>query len=567
MILSSAEKIKSYTEKGWWGARTLDDLLQAARQATPDRLALLDAPNRRDFTDGAPQRLTYAALGDLVDQIAVRFIRAGLTRDDIVCTQLPNIVDGVAVLLAAARLGVIVSPIPVQYREHEVSHILKFTAARAFVTVKAFKDHSPTEMMVKIRGQLPALQHVFTFDQDETNGLPRDPVPLSPDDRDLLRNYLDRIRPTANDIVTICWTSGTEANPKGVPRSHNHWFAIGHVCSEAGQLSDGDRLLNPFPMVNMAAIGSMLFPWLMCRGTLIQHHPFDLPVFLEQITKEKVNYTIAAPALLNMLLKNEDILAHADLSSLKCLGSGSAPLSPWMVEGWQEKYGIGVMNFFGANEGTALFSSMQDIPDPAERARFFPRFGVAEFTWKPRAAGWMKTRLVDPDTGEEITEPDRAGELRITGATIFDGYFRAEEKNDEIFDEQGYYKTGDTFKIAGAGKLSRFYKYVGRSKEIIIRGGMNISPGELDGLFDSHPKVKEAAAVGYPDDSMGERVCAVIVPHEGQTLTLEELNAHLREKNIAVFKLPEKICLVNSLPRNPMGKVMRRDLIKYITSS
>lgn len=566
MILSSAEKITSYTDKGWWGTRTLDDIFQDARRTTPDRLAALDAPNRADFTDGEPQRLTYSELGTLVDQLAARFLKDGLKKDDIICTQLPNIIETVAVLLAATRIGLIVSPIPIQYREHELNHIINHTEARAMITVSRFKNHSPVRMMVKMTESLPTLQHIYAFGDDvpeSCHALNADT--LSGQDINAVATYLAATTISANHIATICWTSGTEANPKGVPRSHNHWFAIGRICSDAGQLTDGDCLLNPFPMVNMAAIGSMVYPWLMCRGTLVLHHPFDLTVFLDQIPAEKVTYTIAAPALLNMLLKNDQILAHTDLSSLKCLGSGSAPLSPWMVKGWQEKYDLGVMNFFGANEGTALFSSRQDIPDPTERAQYFPRFGVEEFTWATPAASWMKTRLVDRETGEVITEPGRSGELRITGAAIFDGYYRAGDKNKDIFDDEGYFKTGDTFQIAGTGKLNRFYKYIGRSKEIIIRGGMNISPGELDGLLDSHPKVKEAAVVGYPDDNLGERVCAVVVVHPDQEISLKELTDYLLQKKIAVFKLPEKICVIDSLPRNPMGKVVRRELLKYIT--
>ncbi|WP_417624893.1 class I adenylate-forming enzyme family protein [Paremcibacter congregatus] len=566
MILTSADKISSYTSRGWWGEHTLDDVFQAACDTAADRTALVDAPNRTSFSDGSPLRLTYQELAVRVDHMAARFIQDGLQQDDIICTQLPNIVEGVIVILAAARLGLIISPIPVQYREHEISHILTHTRAKAIVTVTRFKDHAPAQMIQALSPDLPGLEIIYSFGDTCPKGC--HPLVLEPardTDRQILKRYRDSHVLTANDILTICWTSGTEANPKGVPRSHNHWFATGTVCSEAGALDIGDVLLNPFPMVNMAAIGSMLFPWLMCQGTLVQHHPFDLPTFLQQVPEEKVNYTIAAPAILNLLLKNEDLLAKSDFSSLKCLGSGSAPLSPWMVAGWQEKYNLGVMNFFGSNEGASLFSSPQDIPDPEQRVQYFPRFGVDGFHWTAKSAGWMKSRLVDLDTEEEITEPGRSGELRLTGATIFDGYFRSDIDNADIFDDQGYYKTGDTFQIAGDGKLARFYKYVGRSKELIIRGGMNISPGELDGLIDSHPHVKEAAVVGYPDEGFGERVCAMVVLHPDTSLTLTELTAHLRHQKIASFKLPEKLCLIDALPRNPMGKVVRRDLVKYMT--
>ena len=136
----------------------------------------------------------------------------------------------------------------------------------------------------------------------------------------------------ADDIVTICWTSGTEGVPKGVPRSHNHWIS-GSLCHYDGaQIRRGDRLLNPFPLVNMAALGGCFMSWLRAAGTLILHHPFELPVYLQQIATEKPEYAIAPPAVLMMLLQNEALLHGVDLSCLRCIGSGSAPLPPVMIQ-------------------------------------------------------------------------------------------------------------------------------------------------------------------------------------------------------------------------------------------
>ncbi|MFI6512598.1 AMP-binding protein [Streptosporangium sp. NPDC050855] len=134
----------------------------------------------------------------------------------------------------------------------------------------------------------------------------------------------------------------------------------------------GDVLLDPFPMVNMAGIGGMFLPWLRTGGLLIQHHPFDLATFLRQIAGERVTYTLAPPALLTLLLHDAELLAAADLSSLRLVGSGSAPLSPAMVRGWQDDHGIGIVNFFGSNEGIALLSAPDDVPDPEQRARLPP---------------------------------------------------------------------------------------------------------------------------------------------------------------------------------------------------
>jgi acyl-CoA synthetase (AMP-forming)/AMP-acid ligase II len=162
----------------------------------------------------------------------------------------------------------------------------------------------------------------------------------------------------------------------------------------------------------------------------------SLPVFLRQVVTERVNYTVAPPVLLNLLLADPTTLEGVDLSSLRTIGSGSAPLAPSMVEGWKERHGIEVVNFFGSNEGIALVGGPADIPDPQERARVFPRFGAEGLTWSNRVARGLRTKLVDPQTGESVTEPGRFGELLIAGPTVFAGYWRRDDLTTAAFDEE-----------------------------------------------------------------------------------------------------------------------------------
>jgi acyl-CoA synthetase (AMP-forming)/AMP-acid ligase II len=273
-----------------------------------------------------------------------------------------------------------------------------------------------------------------------------------------------------------------------------------------------------------------------------------------------VTYTVAPPAVLNMLLKNEELLQKTDIATLRSVGSGSAPLSPWMVKGFQDRYGIAIFNTFGSTEGLALMGGYEDVPDPVRRATYFPRFGRPEFTWPNRGAKMQDTKLIDPVTGAEITAPKVPGELCTRGGYVFSNYFKDPERTKATIDADGYYHSGDTFEIAGDGDDYRYYRYVGRTKDIIIRGGLNISPAELESLIDGHPKVREAAVIGYPDEIMGEKVCAVVAPQPGQTLGLPDIIAWLKEKQVAVYKLPERIMVLDALPRNAVGKVLKRDL-------
>ena len=347
-----------------------------------------------------------------------------------------------------------------------------------------------------------------------------------------------------------------------MPRSHNHWIWIAYASVDGCEFDPGHKLLNPFPMINMAGIGGMFVPWLISGGKLVMHQPFDLQVFLGQIVMEKINYTVAPPALLNMLLMRPEVLSKVDLSSIKNIGSGSAPLSPWMVAKWQEEYKVPVINIFGSNEGASFTSGMLEFPDPTIRAQYFPRFGVPGFSWKSRVSSQMQTKLVA--NGEVVTEPNIPGEMAIKGPGIFSGYYHRPELTAKSFDQDGYFYTGDLFEIAGEPGNLNAYKFVGRAKDIIIRGGLNISAEEVEGLVMGHPKVAEVACVGYPDERLGEITCAVVVLKPGQEVTLEEINAVLRAKDVAVYKLPEKLVTIPALPRNPVGKVLKRTIREMI---
>lgn len=560
MILSSAERIAECRRRGWWGDRTVDDVFREAVAVSGDLEAIVDPPNRTVLVGGPARRLTFAELDLEVDRLASQWLALGLRRGDVVAAQIPNVVEAGIVLLACARLGLVFCPIAMAFRAHELRYLLTKSGARLIVGVQRFKESSPAEALRLLLEEIPTLERLMLVSDGASVGFPLDGGETLAVDLAALAAYRQANPVDPLDTLTICWTSGTEARPKGVPRHHSHWLANGEACSEIGRVRPGDSILNPFPMINTASIGGMVMPWLMNRARLVQHHPFDLPVFLQQLQGERIVYTVAPPAVLSQLLKNEQVLASIDLSTLRSLGSGSSPLAPWMVEGWQTNHGIGIVNIFGSNEGCALFSTPEDLPDPHERAQYFPRFGMAGVQWSSRFSRKVDTRLVDLGTGLDITEPGQPGELRIDGAMRFDGYWEEPELNANAFDERGFFRTGDLFEIAGEGALSRYFRFIGRVKEVIIRGGMKISPAELDGLIEAHPSIKEAAFCGVPDDVLGERVGLVAVAKPGSELTLADAVDFLRALDLAPIKLPEHLRVVDQLPRNSLGKVLRREL-------
>ena len=599
MILVSPEKIAEYTAHGWWGTQTLWDLFVRHLRERPQAEAVVDAANRAEFAHGGPRRLTWRMLAAEVDQFCLVLLDHGIRRDDVLVVQLPNCVEQFVVYLACARLGIVVTPVPVQYREHELDHILSLTGAAAAVAFaqigRSGHAHAAAAMFRGLQGRHSGLRTVLAWGES----LPEGVVALTSTVRtELVEGHEGVDRPvlsgveglspngiascgasptlitaqqarlaqaeraaavTANDVFTVCWTSGTEAAPKGVPRSHNEWLIVAPSIIEAAQIMPHARLLNPFPFVNMAGLSTAFAGWLVLGGTVVQHHPFSLPVFVQQLRDERIDYTVSPPTVLNMLLQDEALLKGIDFKRLSRIGSGSAPLSEWMVRGFAERHGVQIVNYFGSNEGAALSGSDIDIPDPALRAQYFPRAGVEGYDWRISTTRKIRTRLVDLGTGCDISQAGQPGELRFCGATIFSGYFRAPEMSRRAFDNQGFYCTGDLFEIAGDNM--QYYRYVGRSKDLVIRGGMNISSEEIEGLLAACPGVREVAVVGVPDALLGEKLCACVVAAPGQVLNLQDLITFLRtEQRIAVYKLPEYLLPMDALPRNPVGKILKRAL-------
>ncbi len=542
---------------GWWDGLTVWDLFARNLEREPERLALVDAPNRAEFCVGEPVRWTYTDVRDRADRLAAALVAEGVGPGDVILVHLPNVAELVLAYLASSRIGAIVSPLPIQFRAHELRLTGALVEPVLAITTTNAAGADLVELLDAVRDDLPSIRAVLALGDGPREGT-RSLAQILEAPADTSDLDARTASTTARDVITVCWTSGTEAEPKGVPRTHDLWTAIAYGTTDGAELRDGDVLLTPFPLVNMSGIGGMLVPWLQIAGTLVLHQPMSPPVFLRQVVAERVNYTVAPPVLLNLLLADPAALEGVDLSSLRTIGSGSAPLAPSMVRGWKERHGIEVVNFFGSNEGIALVGGPADVPDPEERARVFPRFGAEGRTWSNRVARGMRTKLVDPQTGEPVTEVGRPGELLISGPTVFAGYWRRDDLTAAAFDEEGFFRTGDLFQLEDEAHV----RFVGRARDLIVRGGMKIAPEEVESLLGDHPGIADVAVVGIPDERMeGEQiVTAVVVPKEGVTVELADVRDHLRRKGVAGYKEPRKLVVVEALPRNALGKVLKREI-------
>lgn len=536
MILHKPESIAEYTGKGYWGNKTLLDRFAANIDAHPDREAVVDPPNREELVGTPAQRLTWAELGRAVDAVAAGLASRGFGRDDLLVAQLPNVWELAMLYLAVAKAGGLLSALPMQWRRKDVGYVKEMTGARFYVSAETFHGFDYQAL-----GQELGFERYIGL--RELSGLARSEPGTIP-----------KVLVDANDIFTLCWTSGTEADPKGCPMSHNNWEYLSRMVPTACGLQQGDRILCVAPLVNMTAVGVNYVPWLAAAGTLVLHHPIVPEILLRQLAVEHIHYTILVPAMLNMIVKMPNV-DQLDLSSVRTITTGSAPPSAWSIQEFKRRWDIDIVNIWGQNEGTCLVAGQADVPELDRRVDHLPWWGKTGVDWPSGVKGVELKILGDND--EEVTEPGGIGELCYRSPGLFAGYFRRPDITARSFTSDGFFRTGDLFIVQD----DRHVGFYDRKKDMVIRGGFNISSVEVENAVLSFSKVRDVAVIPEPDDILGERVCACVVPtDEHDPPTLEEINAYLKAQGMSVYKLPEKMKLIDAIPRNPVGKILKKAL-------
>lgn len=551
----TAEEIARHRADGMWGEATIHAMFAETAARVPDRPGLIDPPNRLKLDGRAPRRLSYAEMAAEVDQLSEALRAQGLGEGSLIATQLPNIADLVLLYLAIARIGAVLSPISLSYRSAELAGAARIVDFDAYVSVatmagRPYYDERLAALPASVRrlGLGSDLPEGVTRLDDGVDRPVRPPAPRSPD-----------------DLFAVFWTSGTEGAPKAVPKTHNNMMASSLGAWRILGLPDGSNILAPFPFVNAAAMGGLMMCWMRTCGALILHHPFDLDIFIAQLGEEDVTYTMVAPTVLIYLRdRSDDPALEAALHRLRAIGTGSAPPDPEAFRFFQDRYGVPVLNFFGSNEGAQMCSSGERVPDPRNRARFFPRDG--DINW-PEGAGRRTAnggvfKLVDPVTRATVTQPGDIGEMMISGPCLMPGYFSRVGFDRGKFDPDGYFGTADLFEVSDCGTLIRFHA---RARELIVRGGMKISPLELDNLISAMPGLREAAVASYADALMGEKVCVFVVPRDGARITLADVTAFCDAQGLAKFKWPERLIVLEALPRTPLSKLDRKALSRQLT--
>ncbi|HEX2051229.1 MAG TPA: AMP-binding protein [Actinomycetota bacterium] len=527
---------RRYLAEGWWRRATVVDDLRRVTSLRPDGIAI--AGHRA--TTGAVDTVTWRELSQRVDRFAGALLELGVGRGDVVSLQLPNWWELTALCLATARIGAVVNPIIPIFRRREVEFMLVRTEARVCVAPAKFRGFSHADMLRDVADAVPTLEHVVVIGGDGDG----DAVDFGAHFVDTAweathsPEKLDAMGPDPGDLAQILFTSGTTGEPKGVMHSHNTLYAATRAMTDALGLHGDDVVTMGSPMTHQAGyIYCFLMP-LLLGATAVYQDAWDADVMLELVEAHGVTFAMGAtPFVLDAIAAQR--ARPRDLSTLRYFACGGTPIPPHVVEDAAEVLGTRLFALWGMTEnGTVTITRPEDPDDLAARS-------------DGRPLPWMECRIVGDD-GNDVAE-GATGMLEVRGASQCLGYYKRPDLYAAALDSDGWFDTGDLAHSDGHGGI----RIAGRVKDIIIRGGENIPVVELEGALYRHPAVREVAVVAYPDERLGERACAIVAPSGDTAPTLEDLQSYLAELGMAKQYWPERVEVVDELPKTPSGKIQK----------
>lgn len=533
-----AERRRAYREAGYWRDRTFHDVLDRVASETPDRTAVV----------GPERELTYRELAENSRAVGGYLAgELGLTPGERVAVQLPNCVEFLELFFGCSRAGLVPVTLLPRHREAEARHVVDLTDARAHV-VDADRyggDFDFVGMVEGISDDHEVLdQTIATADGPAPDGWTSVAEMRRREWVDRHGEALDETDIDPAEPGLFLLSGGTTGMPKAIPRTHDDYtFQWRRMAAVAGVEPDWVGFPS-VPIGHNASLNCIVGATLYTGGTVAVEpdlKPESMMAFIERVGG---SYTLPMPTQIIDWLEHPDRGAY-DLSSLSVLVSGGQKVPPRVVYESVERWDVGFCNIFGMAEGPLICTRPEDDVDVQ-----------AHTVGRPIEPEASEYRIVDDDRETEV-ETGAAGELAVRGPAYFTGYFRNEAENEENFDDEGWFYTEDILGERPDGNLEVY----GRKKDTIIRGGENIyAPGVEDQLVE-HPKIANAAVVGVPDERLGERPGAFVeLAPDADELSLAELAEFLADRGVAVFKRPERLELVDELPRTEVGKVDKATL-------
>ncbi|MEB2398824.1 MAG: malonyl-CoA synthase [Alcaligenaceae bacterium] len=468
-----------------------------------------------------------------IDEISARFASLLRTLDlpagARVAVQVEKSPEALMLYLATLRAGLVYLPLNTAYRAAEIEYFL--TDAEPSVVVCDSKNHEWIAALAEKAGT----RHVYTLDEDGTGSLP---VAAASQPADF-----DTARSAPDDLAAILYTSGTTGRSKGAMLSHRNLSSNAQVLKEYWGWRPDDVLLHMLPIFHVHGLFVASHGALLAGARMIWLPKLNIDQALHYLPRSTI--MMGVPTYYVRLLADPRFTREI-CASMRLFISGSAPLLMETFTEFQQRTGMTILERYGMSETIMLTSNPYD----ESRGK---RLGGTVGEPLPG----VSVRVVD-DQGKELP-PGEIGNVQVKGPNVFSGYWRMPEKTREEFTGDGWFRTGDVGQWGGDGVPDRYLTIVGRSKDLIISGGFNVYPKEIELFIDAMPGVDESAVIGVPHPDFGEAVVAVVVPKKGHTLDAAGLLAQLKA-GLANFKVPKQLHVVAELPRNTMGKVQKNVL-------
>jgi len=528
----TAARIREFTAAGLWRNEGLEAYLDRWATTRPDKLALVDGQGRYSWLE----------LARAVERVAHGLRAHGLEPGGVISCHLPNWSEFALVFLAATRLGAVVNPIPPTYRASELRFMLGLLESQALVIPATFRGFDYREMAGRLRGHLPRLERVFVARGQALEGMePFAALTDTPWEGQADRRPLPGGDPNA--VNEVIFTSGTTGEPKGVMHTPNTALATLYPLIERLGFTERDVLFMASTLGHQTGYLYGHCMNLLLGATAVWMDIWNAEEAARIIETERVTFTMGATPFLRDLTYTR---AARDMSSLRVFISAGAPIPRQLVKDARDRLRCVISAGWGMTENGLV--TCNGLDDPEEKA----------CTTDGSPLPGMELSVVD-ESGTPVA-PGVEGDLLVRGPFQFVGYFKRPQFTADGHTADGWFKTGDRATLDHDGYVS----ITGRTKDIIIRGGENIPVVEIENLLYTHPKISGVAVVAMADPRLGERCCAVVIPRDGQPLTLAEITTFLEGHQLARHKFPERLELVPEFPMTPSGKIQKYRLRQLV---